>query len=94
MVQVPYRGFEGQLFGMPERNVVPKPRQKPHPPLWVAASRKETTMVAARLGMGSLGFGFETPQELGDRVQEYYRLVREECFPIGHAINPAWPCCR
>jgi alkanesulfonate monooxygenase SsuD/methylene tetrahydromethanopterin reductase-like flavin-dependent oxidoreductase (luciferase family) len=89
MVQVPYRGFEGQYFGMPARNVVPKPRQKPHPPLWVAASRKETTMVAARLGMGSLGFGFETPQELGERVEEYFRLVREECFPIGHAINPA-----
>jgi alkanesulfonate monooxygenase SsuD/methylene tetrahydromethanopterin reductase-like flavin-dependent oxidoreductase (luciferase family) len=46
-------------------------------------------MVAARLGMGSLGFGFETPEELGERTNEYYRLIREECFPIGHAINPA-----
>src|SRR5438093_276481 len=74
---------------MPGRNVIPKPVQNPHPPLWVAASRRETTMVAARLGMGSLGFGFETPEELGERAEEYYRLVREECFPIGHAINPA-----
>jgi alkanesulfonate monooxygenase SsuD/methylene tetrahydromethanopterin reductase-like flavin-dependent oxidoreductase (luciferase family) len=74
---------------MPARNVVPKPVQKPHPPLWVAASRRETTMVAARLGMGSLGFGFETPEELGERALEYYRLVREELMPIGHAINPA-----
>ena len=74
---------------MPARNVVPKPLQKPHPPLWVAASRRETTMVAARLGMGSLGFGFETPDELGERALEYYRLVREELMPIGHAINPA-----
>src|SRR5207245_2562389 len=49
----------------------------------------ETTMVAARFGMGSLGFGFETPEETAERVQEYWRLVREECFPIGHAINPA-----
>jgi alkanesulfonate monooxygenase SsuD/methylene tetrahydromethanopterin reductase-like flavin-dependent oxidoreductase (luciferase family) len=74
---------------MPPRNVIPKPVQKPHPPLWVAASRRETTMVAARLGMGSLGFGFETPEELGERAREYYRLVREELMPIGHAINPA-----
>lgn len=89
MTSEPYPGFEGEFFNMPERNVIPKPVQKPHPPLWVAASRRETTMVAARLGMGSLGFGFETPEELAERTDEYYRLVREECFPIGHAINPA-----
>ena len=48
-----------------------------------------TRAAAEFLGMGSLGFGFETPEELGDRAQEYYRLVREECMPIGQAINPA-----
>jgi alkanesulfonate monooxygenase SsuD/methylene tetrahydromethanopterin reductase-like flavin-dependent oxidoreductase (luciferase family) len=46
-------------------------------------------MVAARLGMGSLGFAFETPEEAHERVQQYYQLVREECTPIGKAINPA-----
>lgn len=89
MTETPYGGYEGEYFSMPSRNVIPKPIQKPHPPLWVAASRRETTMVAARLGMGSLGFGFETPEELGERAQEYYRLVREELMPIGQAINPA-----
>ncbi|HUZ13932.1 MAG TPA: LLM class flavin-dependent oxidoreductase [Caulobacteraceae bacterium] len=89
MVETPYKGFEGEFFSMPARNVIPKPLQRPHPPLWIAASRRETTMVAARLGMGSLGFGFETPEELGERALEYYRLVREELMPIGHAINPA-----
>jgi alkanesulfonate monooxygenase SsuD/methylene tetrahydromethanopterin reductase-like flavin-dependent oxidoreductase (luciferase family) len=89
MTQTPYQGFQGEFFSMPPRNVIPKPYQKPHPPLWVAASRRETTMVAARFGMGSLGFGFETPEELGERANEYYRIIREECFPIGHAINPA-----
>lgn len=89
MVQTPYQGFQGEFFSMPPRNVIPKPLQDPHPPLWVAASRRETTMLAARFGMGSLGFGFETPEELAERTNEYYRIVREECFPIGHAINPA-----
>jgi alkanesulfonate monooxygenase SsuD/methylene tetrahydromethanopterin reductase-like flavin-dependent oxidoreductase (luciferase family) len=88
MASEPYQGFEGDYFSMPARNVVPKPVQKPHPPMWVAASRRETTMVAARLGLASLGFGFETPEELGERTQEYYRLLREECMPIGHALNP------
>lgn len=89
MAEQPYSGFQGEFFNMPARNVIPKPVQKPHPPLWVAASRRETTMVAARFGMGSLGFGFETPAELGERALEYFRLVREELMPIGHAINPA-----
>jgi alkanesulfonate monooxygenase SsuD/methylene tetrahydromethanopterin reductase-like flavin-dependent oxidoreductase (luciferase family) len=89
MTETPYEGVEGGYFGMPSRNVVPKPLQKPHPPLWVASSRRETTMVAARLGMGSLGFSFETPEEAQERNEEYYRLVREECYPIGKAINPA-----
>src|ERR1700722_7954727 len=43
---VPYPGYEGKYFSMPERNIVPKPQQKPHPPVWVAASRRETVMVA------------------------------------------------
>ena len=30
--QDPYPGFEGQYFSMPERPVVPKPVQDPHPP--------------------------------------------------------------
>ena len=89
MTQSPYPGYEGAYFGMPSRNVVPKPLQKPHPPLWVASSRRETTMVAARLGMGSLGFAFETPDEAQERVEQYFDLVREECTPIGVAINPA-----
>ncbi|MGI8553944.1 MAG: LLM class flavin-dependent oxidoreductase [Dehalococcoidia bacterium] len=89
MSSEPYPGYEGEFFGMPPRNVVPKPLQKPHPPVWVAASRRETVLVAARLGIGSLGFSFETPDEAAERVQAYFELVREECFPIGKAINPA-----
>ncbi len=45
-------------------------------------------MTAARLGMGSLGFGFETPEEAEERVSTYWRLMREECHPIGKAVNP------
>ena len=89
MTETPYGGYEGAYFGMPSRNVIPKPLQKPHPPLWVASSRRETTMVAARLGMGSLGFAFETPDEARERVEQYFQLIGVECTPIGAAINPA-----
>jgi alkanesulfonate monooxygenase SsuD/methylene tetrahydromethanopterin reductase-like flavin-dependent oxidoreductase (luciferase family) len=89
MTQVPYAGYTGPYFQVPERNVIPKPRQRPHPPLWVAASRRETIFLAARFGMGALGFGFETPEEARERIEHYWELVREECMPIGEAINPA-----
>src|ERR671915_1757352 len=42
MVMNPYPGFQGKYFSMPVRNVLPKPVQKPHPPLWVACSNRET----------------------------------------------------
>lgn len=89
MAQVPYEGCDGQFIKVPVRNVIPKPRQKPHPPVWVAASRRETMFLAARFGMGALGFGFETPEEAKERIAHYWELVREECMPIGAAINPA-----
>src|SRR5215218_5698475 len=31
--------YHGKYFDFPLRNVVPKPRQQPHPPLWVACSQ-------------------------------------------------------
>ena len=83
----PYPGFEGQYFSMPARNLVPKPVQKPHPPLWVACSNRETIKLAARLGIGALTFAFVDPAEAKQWVDDYYRILKEECVPIGHAVN-------
>jgi alkanesulfonate monooxygenase SsuD/methylene tetrahydromethanopterin reductase-like flavin-dependent oxidoreductase (luciferase family) len=89
MTCVPYPGYEGVHFSMPERNVIPKPIQKPHPPVWVAASRRETVMLAARMGIGALGFGFESPEEAEERTARYFELIRACREPIGMAMNPA-----
>ncbi|HEY5107931.1 MAG TPA: LLM class flavin-dependent oxidoreductase [Caulobacteraceae bacterium] len=88
MAMDPYPGFEGKYFSMPTRNVVPKPVQKPHPPLWVACSNRETIKLAARLGIGALTFAFVDPNEARQWVDDYYRIFKEECVPIGHAVNP------
>jgi len=88
MVMDPYPGFEGRYFSMPCRNVIPKPVQKPHPPLWVACSNRETIRLAARLGIGALTFAFVDPAEARKWVQEYYDVFREECVPVGHSVNP------
>ncbi len=88
MVMDPYPGYDGKYFSMPCRNLVPKPVQKPHPPLWVACSNRETIKLAAKLGIGALTFAFVDPEEARTWVEDYRRIFREECTPIGHAVNP------
>jgi alkanesulfonate monooxygenase SsuD/methylene tetrahydromethanopterin reductase-like flavin-dependent oxidoreductase (luciferase family) len=88
MVMDPYPGFAGKYFSMPVRNVVPKPVQKPHPPIWVACSNRETIHLAAQLGIGALTFAFINPEEARHWVADYYETFKRECVPIGHAVNP------
>ena len=84
----PYPGYKGQYFEMPCRNLVPKPVQRPHPPLWVACSQRETIRMAARLGIGALTFAFVDPSEATEWVEEYYGIIKsDQCVPIGHAVN-------
>ena len=84
----PYPGFSGKYFSMPCRNIVPKPVQKPHPPLWVACSSRETIKLAARLGIGALTFAFVDPLDAKHWVDEYYNIIKsDQCVPIGHSVN-------
>jgi len=89
MTEEPFSGFEGQFLSMPPRNVIPKPKQKPHPPLWVACSRRETILQAARKGIGALSFSFVEPEQAKSWVDDYYALIQSpECVPAGLAVNP------
>ncbi|MDN3356726.1 LLM class flavin-dependent oxidoreductase [Actinomadura sp. DC4] len=88
-VEEPFAGWDSEYLRMPPRNVIPKTVQKPHPPLWVACSRRETIHFAARNGIGALSFSFTEPEDAGVWVDEYYRLLAsEECVPAGFAVNP------
>ncbi len=88
MVMDPYPGYSGRFFSMPCRNVLPKPVQKPHPPIWVACSNRDTIHLAARLGLGALTFAFIDPAEARKWVSEYREILKTECVPIGHSVNP------
>ncbi|MGI8593375.1 MAG: LLM class flavin-dependent oxidoreductase [Solirubrobacteraceae bacterium] len=91
MVEEPFAGYDGRWVKMPIRNVVPKPRQKPHPPLWVACSRRETIRLAAEKGMGVLSFSFIEPEEAKQWVDEYHAiLASERCVPAGFSVNPTF----
>jgi alkanesulfonate monooxygenase SsuD/methylene tetrahydromethanopterin reductase-like flavin-dependent oxidoreductase (luciferase family) len=93
MVETPFAGFDGEFLKMPPRNVVPKPMQKPHPPLWVACSRRETIHLAATKGIGALSFSFVESAEARHWVNDYYTTIAsEECVPGGFAVNPNIAC--
>jgi alkanesulfonate monooxygenase SsuD/methylene tetrahydromethanopterin reductase-like flavin-dependent oxidoreductase (luciferase family) len=77
---------------MPPRNVVPKPVQRPHPPLWVACSRRDTILLAAENGIGALTFAFIDPEEAKHGVGDYERTLAERCVPVGKAINAQIAC--
>jgi alkanesulfonate monooxygenase SsuD/methylene tetrahydromethanopterin reductase-like flavin-dependent oxidoreductase (luciferase family) len=88
MVMTPYPGFEGQGFRMPCRNVIPKPMQKPHPPIWMACTNRETIKLAAQLGVGALAFSFVDPKEARGWADTYYSIIKSDaCVPLGHSVN-------
>ena len=60
MVLEPYPGFAGKYFTMPCRNVLPKPVQVPHPPMWMACTNRETIKIAAQNGFGAVAMQGET----------------------------------
>jgi alkanesulfonate monooxygenase SsuD/methylene tetrahydromethanopterin reductase-like flavin-dependent oxidoreductase (luciferase family) len=88
MVLEPYPGFEGTHFSMPCRNVIPKPVQKPHPPMWMACTNRDTIRVAARHGLGALAFAFVDPDEARHWSSIYYDTIKsDECVALGHTVN-------
>jgi alkanesulfonate monooxygenase SsuD/methylene tetrahydromethanopterin reductase-like flavin-dependent oxidoreductase (luciferase family) len=92
MTETPFTGHAGPHVTMPPRNVVPKPLQQPHPPVWVACSRRDTIRLAAQKGIGALAFAFFDPEEARHWVSEYHELLATEAVPIGDAVNPNLAC--
>lgn len=88
MVLTPYPGFEGEGFSFPCRNVLPKPLQQPHPPLWMACTNRDTIKIAARSGIGALAFSFLNPEEARTWSKIYYDIIKsEDCVPLGWSVN-------
>ena len=77
--------WEGSCFSMPERAILPKPIQKPHPPMWVTVTSPGTELDAADRGIGCLGVATAGFEEQERRTQEYHRRI-QLCDPVG-AVN-------
>src|ERR1700733_9337586 len=51
-----YLEYDGKLLKIPPRRVVPKPIQKPHPPMWMACVAPDSYQMAGDRGLGVLSF--------------------------------------
>ena len=63
--------FVGKRYTLQNVMVTPKPVQKPHPPIWVAALGDEPMKRAGRLGDALLADSFQLPERLKRRVALY-----------------------
>ena len=77
---------DGEHFSVPERNILPKPLQKPHPPLWVTATNPDTVERAGRMGLGVAVFSFQSPQALEPLVETYKKAIAHP-DPISEVVN-------
>lgn len=81
--------YDGEYFKFPMRAVVPKPLQKPHPPLWVACSQLDTIRYAAHRGMGSLCFKFADLNAAQAWVNAYYNTYLRDLEKLcDYQTNP------
>ncbi len=78
--------WQGRCFSMPERAVLPKPVQQPHPPMWVTVTSPGTELDAAERGIGCLGVSAASYKEQERRTQEYHRRI-QQCDPISSVVN-------
>jgi alkanesulfonate monooxygenase SsuD/methylene tetrahydromethanopterin reductase-like flavin-dependent oxidoreductase (luciferase family) len=81
--------WEGRFWNVPPRDVRPKPYQKPHPPIWVAALQPSTYRLAAEKGIGVMALSVAAPSTLAEHIQEYKKNVRQ-AKPVGKTINDQW----
>ncbi|SEH19175.1 Flavin-dependent oxidoreductase, luciferase family (includes alkanesulfonate monooxygenase SsuD and methylene tetrahydromethanopterin reductase) [Sphingopyxis sp. YR583] len=78
--------FKGQFVDFPERSVLPKPIQDPHPPLWVAVTAPGTELDAADRGIGCLLVSAGNIQKNAPRFAAYRERIKT-CRPAGAFVN-------
>ena len=81
--------WQGRFWNVPPRNVIPKPYQDPHPPIWVAALQPTTYELAAQKGIGVMAQAISAPQALEPHVRAYKENIKR-AEPVGKFVNNQW----
>jgi alkanesulfonate monooxygenase SsuD/methylene tetrahydromethanopterin reductase-like flavin-dependent oxidoreductase (luciferase family) len=85
-LQDEYEGFDGKFWSLPPRKVLPKPWGPGHPAMWYAAGNTPSYAMAARLGLGVLGFSVGAVPDL-EPVLRAYKAEIVNAEPIGAFVN-------
>jgi alkanesulfonate monooxygenase SsuD/methylene tetrahydromethanopterin reductase-like flavin-dependent oxidoreductase (luciferase family) len=78
--------YQGRYFQIPPRQVIPKPVQRPHPPLWQACTQEETFRKAGQQGLGCITQASVGPQRTEPLIQIYRDAIRE-AVPVGKFVH-------
>lgn len=81
-----FPGYKGRFVDLPPRVVVPKPVQKPHPPMWMACTSPTSFELAGRKGLGCLSFTTNVPRSLAPNLETYRKAIRQ-AEPPGDFVN-------
>ena len=81
--------WEGKFFNVPPRKILPKPRQDPHPPIWMACTQPSSYDIAAKHGLGVLSFGSGAPAGMKTHVDNYRENIKS-ATPVGSFANNRW----
>jgi alkanesulfonate monooxygenase SsuD/methylene tetrahydromethanopterin reductase-like flavin-dependent oxidoreductase (luciferase family) len=80
--------WKSDLLVIPERAVLPKPVQVPHPPLWQTCTSPESFRMAGELGVGVLATTLFTPLASLSTLFAEYRAGLASCRePVGGLGN-------
>lgn len=80
--------WKSDLIEIPEREVTPKPFQKPHPRLWQTAGSADSFRSAGQMGVGVLGTTLFSPINVMEGFLKEYDAGIKECKkPVGHFMN-------
>lgn len=74
--------YHGQFWNFDDVQVLPPPLQKPHPPIWMAATSPEAIARSAALGETILMDPHASHAEIGRKRALYARLLGENGFTI------------
>jgi alkanesulfonate monooxygenase SsuD/methylene tetrahydromethanopterin reductase-like flavin-dependent oxidoreductase (luciferase family) len=84
-----FQGYKGEHFDLPAREVIPRPIQTPHPPLWVAATNLETYEHAGRQGFGVIGATRASVEDTKAAIAKYRSAIENttEDQMVGRVTN-------
>lgn len=68
--------YDGKFFKLRNAFIRPKPVQRPHPPLWIAANSPRTLKLTAKYGDGWLPLG-RSPEDYRKKLEELQDLRRK-----------------